>query len=181
MIVNGSQVTGERGAIGVGMALVPADRKRHGCIPTHTVRDNISLPRLGPFGRWWLSASAERADAQRWVDRVGLRPPDPERVVLTLSGGNQQKAVLARWLRTDPSVLVLDEPTQGVDVGAKAAIYELLADAARRGVAIVVCSSDAEELAHICDRVLVLRAGHIATELTAGALTTDRIVQETLS
>jgi ribose transport system ATP-binding protein len=163
------------------MALVPADRKGLGCIPEHTVRENVVLPRLGPFGRFWLRRNAERSEAVRWVAEVDIRPADPERRIITLSGGNQQKAVLARWLRTSPSVLVLDEPTQGVDVGAKASIYELLAKSAEGGTAIIMCSSDAEELAHVCDRVLVLRGGKVAAELSGGSLTSDRIVQEILS
>ena len=179
--VNGERVTSPRNAITSGMGLVPADRKGDGCIPAHSVRENVMLPRLGPFGRWWLRRGGERREADEWVAKVELRPADPERAISTLSGGNQQKAVLARWMRTDPSVLVLDEPTQGVDVGAKASIYELLATAAAGGTAVVMCSSDAEELAHVCDRVLVLRGGRVATELSGASLTSDRIVQEILS
>lgn len=179
--IDGKTVGGPRGAIIAGMALVPADRKGLGCIPEHTVRENVVLPRLGPFGRFWLRRGAERSEAAHWVSEVDVRPGDPERRIITLSGGNQQKAVLARWLRTSPSVLVLDEPTQGVDVGAKASIYELLAKSAEGGTAVIMCSSDAEELAHVCDRVLVLRGGKVATELSGGSLTSDRIVQEILS
>jgi len=179
--VGGHEVHSPRGAIMSGMALVPADRKHDGCIPEHTVRENLMLPRLGPFGRWWINRRAENNEARQLVDQVDLRPADPERRIATLSGGNQQKAVIARWLRTSPRVLVLDEPTQGVDVGAKAAIYELLAKSAEAGTAVVMCSSDAEELAHVCDRVLVIRSGVVATELSGAALTSDRIVQETLS
>jgi flagellar motor protein MotB len=97
-----------------------------------------------------------------------------------LSGGNQQKAVLARWLRTEPRVLLLDEPTQGVDVGAKAAIYQQIAEAAREGMAVLIASSDAEELVHLCDRVLVLRAGMVSAELAGANLTEERLVAETL-
>lgn len=179
--VSGRVVVGPRGAITAGVAMVPADRKGLGSIPEHTVRENVVLPRLGPFGRWWLRRGAEHTEAKRWIAEVDVRPSDPERRLITLSGGNQQKAVLARWLRTSPTVLVLDEPTQGVDVGAKASIYELLARSAADGTAIIMCSSDAEELAHVCDRVLVLRGGKVATELSGASLTSDRIVQETLT
>jgi ABC-type multidrug transport system ATPase subunit len=96
------------------------------------------------------------------------------------SGGNQQKAVLARWLRTDPLVLLLDEPTQGVDVGAKAAIYSQIAEAAREGVGVLIASSDADELVHLCDRVLVMRSGTVGIELEGSSLTTERVVAETL-
>jgi len=96
------------------------------------------------------------------------------------SGGNQQKAVLARWLRTEPKVLLLDEPTQGVDIGAKAGIYETVHEAAAAGMAVLMASSDAEELVEHCDRVLVLRGGMLAAELTGDDITEERIVAETL-
>lgn len=179
--VAGRQVHSPRQAIRYGMALVPADRKGEGCIPAHSVRENISLSRLSPFGKWWMSRSTERSEVQRWIEAVDIRPPDQERPMVTLSGGNQQKAVLARWMRTAPTVLVLDEPTQGVDVGAKASIYELLAGAAAGGTAIVMCSSDADELANVCDRVIVLRNGKLVTELSGVSLTSERIVQEILT
>ena len=94
-----------------------------------------------------------------------MQPPLLDRRMEKFSGGNQQKAVLARWLRTDPRVLLLDEPTQGVDVGAKAAIYRQIREAADEGMAVLVASSDAEELVHLCDRVLVFRSGSVAVEL----------------
>jgi ABC-type multidrug transport system ATPase subunit len=96
------------------------------------------------------------------------------------SGGNQQKAVLARWLRTEPKVLILDEPTQGVDVGAKSGIYATIAEAAERGMTVLMASSDAEELVQSCDRVLVLRGGMLAADLQGADLTEERVVAETL-
>ncbi len=165
-------------AVRVGMALVPADRKRYGSIGHQSIRENISLSRLRPlFIKGRLSRRAEREDVARWADRVELRPAEPERLFETLSGGNQQKAVIARWLRTQPYALVLDEPTQGVDVGSKSTIYGLLRDAAGDGLAILVCSSEAEELAELCERVIVLSAGRTVTELRGNQLTADAIVQ----
>jgi ribose transport system ATP-binding protein len=114
------------------------------------------------------------------VDRLEVQPPALDRKMEKFSGGNQQKAVLARWLRTEPKVLLLDEPTQGVDVGAKAAIYARITEAAAAGTAVLVASSDAEELVHVCDRVLVLRAGMVAAELAGPSLTEQRLVAETL-
>jgi ABC-type multidrug transport system ATPase subunit len=115
------------------------------------------------------------------IDRLGIQPPGCASMpVVNLSGGNQQKAVLARWLRTDPRVLLLDEPTQGVDVGAKASIYGQIRTAAEAGTAVLVASSDAEELVHVCDRVLVFRSGSVAVELTGDSLTEERLVAETL-
>jgi ribose transport system ATP-binding protein len=170
-----------RAAIEGGVALVPADRKRFGSIANQSLRQNITIPRLGPlFRRGRLPRRVEQHEAQHWIDQVDVRPGEPERIFQTLSGGNQQKAVIARWLRTRPKLLVLDEPTQGVDVGAKATIYGLLAGAAANGAAIVVCSSDAEELATICDRVVVLRNGRISAELAGDELVTETIVQHIL-
>ena len=169
-------------AVEAGMAFVPADRKRHGVIASQSLRHNITLPRLGTLTtRGRLSRRAESAEARRWVDRVDLRPPDPDRRVATLSGGNQQKAVLARWLRTEPRVLILDEPTQGVDVGAKASIYALLGEAAATGMAMLLCSSETEELVLLCDRVVVLREGRIAAELTGDTLNQENIVNHMLA
>lgn len=168
-------------AMCAGMALVPAERKRYGSIGHQTIRENISLARLRPLmSRGRLSRRLERSEVAKWADRVELRPADPERLFDTLSGGNQQKAVIARWLRTAPSVLVLDEPTQGVDVGAKSTIYGLLGQAAADGMGLVVCSSEAEELAAICDRVIVLANGRSIAELHGSALSAESIVQQLL-
>ncbi|HEY6800604.1 MAG TPA: ATP-binding cassette domain-containing protein, partial [Agromyces sp.] len=109
-----------------------------------------------------------------------VQPPRLDRRMEKFSGGNQQKAVLARWLRTDPRVLLLDDPTQGVDVGAKAAIYREIRAAADGGMAVLVASSDSEELVHVCDRVLVFRSGAVGVELAGHELTEERLVAETL-
>jgi ribose transport system ATP-binding protein len=146
------------------------------------VRENVTLPRLGPLqGRLgWLGARAERRDARRWMRDVGVVPAEPERALGLFSGGNQQKVMLAKWLRTGPRVLLLDEPTQGVDVGAKSSIYALLAHAAVGGTAVLMASSDNRELAQVCDRVLVLRDGRVAADLDKGQLSEPRLVAECL-
>lgn len=165
----------------LGVVYVPADRKLLGSIQSQTVGQNITLSRLSPlFKRGWMTNRSIGSDALRWIREVDLRPPDPNRPLATLSGGNQQKAVMARVLRLTPKVIVLDEPTQGVDVGAKATIYELLANAAAGGAAIVLCTSDNEELANVCDRVLVMRNGRLAIELHGSRLTPDTIVEQSL-
>jgi ribose transport system ATP-binding protein len=170
-------------AIEAGMAFVPADRHRYGAIMTMSMRENLTLPalrgrrrRLGAIGM-----RAEATEARRWVERVELRPPAPEHKLSTFSGGNQQKVVLAKWLRTNPRLLLLDEPTQGVDVGAKAAIYQLIQHAAANGTAALVSSSDAKELASLCDRVLLVEQGAVVGELTGDALTEAALVQAALS
>jgi len=170
-------------AIEAGMAFVPADRHRSGAIMDMNVRENLTLARMRPLRRRLgrLDGRAERDEARRWTQTVALRPPDPERSFKLLSGGNQQKVVLAKWLRTEPRVLLLDEPTQGVDVGAKAAIYELLLAAAKAGTGVVICSSDTKELVLLCDRVLVLDSGRLVTEVPRESLSEVRLVRAELS
>lgn len=170
-----------RDSIRAGIAFVPADRKNKGLDPQDRLVQHVPLPRMGPLqGRFRLHHRRMRADAAEWVRELEVQPPDLGRRMEKFSGGNQQKAVLARWLRTEPKVLLLDEPTQGVDVGAKATIYERIARAAADGMAVLVASSDPEELTHLCDRVLVMRAGTISCELSGATLTEERLVAETL-
>ena len=137
--------------------------------------------RLGPLqSRGRLLHRSVRREVADWVNRLEVQPPTLGRRMEKFSGGNQQKAVLARWLRTNPQVLLLDEPTQGVDIGAKATIYRTIAEVAATGVAVVLASSDAEELVNTCDRVLVFRGGMLAAELVGKDLTQERVVAETL-
>lgn len=164
-----------------GMALVPAERKRYGSIGNQTVRANISLANLRSLtSRGRLSRKLESSEVAKWADLVELRPISSERIFDTLSGGNQQKALIARSLRTKPSVLVMDEPTQGVDVGAKSAIYRLIRQAAAEGTGMVVCSSEAEELVALCDRVVILVRGRAVAQLQGGDITTESIVWQSL-
>ena len=182
VLVNKTKVfASPREAINAGMALVPADRKNLGLVPDDRLVEHIPLPRYGPLQRrGHLRHRAVRADVNEWVRRLDVQPPIIGRRMEKFSGGNQQKAVLARWLRTDPNVLLLDEPTQGVDVGAKAGIYRTISEAAENGTAVLITSSDAEELVHTCDRVFVIRGGMVAAELTGTMLTEARVVAEML-
>jgi ABC-type sugar transport system ATPase subunit len=170
------------GAIDRGVAFVPPDRHRRGAVMQMNVRENLTLPGLAGLTRRFsrVDRKAERRDSARWSQAIGLRPLAPERAMTTFSGGNQQKVVLAKWLRTRPRLLLLDEPTQGVDVGAKATIYDLIMKAASDGTAVVVCSSDTKELVAICDRVLVLQAGRVVSEVSASALTEETLLRRTL-
>jgi len=169
-------------AIARDVGFVPADRRGKGAVMTMNVRENLTLPRLRPLRRalGHLSGRAERQEAAEWIERVGLRPPRPEQALSLFSGGNQQKVVLAKWLRNKPRVLLLDEPTQGVDVGAKAAIYQLVTDAVSAGAAVLVSSSDTKELCLLCDRVVVLRDGVVAAELDRASLDEATLVGESL-
>jgi ribose transport system ATP-binding protein len=171
-----------RSAIRRGVAYVPGDRHRLGAVMSLTARENITLPRLAPLRRvlGLLDRRAERSDVRRWIESVAVNPPEPERALELFSGGNQQKIVLAKWLRNEPKVLLLDEPTQGVDVGAKAGILDLIASAAARGAGVLICSSDTKELALVCDRVLVMRDGEVVAEVARQELSEARLVREGL-
>ncbi|MGE4426794.1 MAG: sugar ABC transporter ATP-binding protein, partial [Solirubrobacteraceae bacterium] len=149
-----------RTARAFGIALVPADRAREGVIGPFRVRENVSLASLGPLTRRLrLSRGCERTFAGRWLEELDAAPDVAERPITTLSGGNQQKAVLARWLSTGPTILAVSEPTAGIDIGARTTIYERLRARADDGLAVLMSSSDAEDLVASCDRVIVLRDG----------------------
>jgi len=169
-----------RRAVAAGVAYVPGDRHRRGAVMSLSARENVTLPRLRPLrhaltGR--LDRRRERREVAEWMSAVRARPQEPDRRLELFSGGNQQKVVLAKWLRNDPRVLLLDEPTQGVDIGAKAGIFELVADAAARGAGVLYCSSDAKELAEVCDRVLVMRDGELVASLAGPQLTEAGLVR----
>lgn len=169
-------------AIAAGVAYVPADRRTQGAVMSLSARENMTLPRLAPFRRalGWIDRKSEREEASAWLDRLQIRPPEPERGLSLFSGGNQQRIVLAKWLRNRPKVLLLDEPTQGVDVGAKAGIADLITATAANGTAILICSSDTKELASLCDRVVVMRDGHAVAEVAGPDLSESRLVREAL-
>lgn len=168
-------------SLAAGLAYAPAERRRDALLTTATLRENLVIADVRSLTRRGrLSRRLERVQAQTWMTRLEVRPALPERVIDQFSGGNQQKVVLGRLLRTDPKVLVLDEPTQGVDVGAKATIHDLVLEAAEGGAAVVVCSTDVEELVQVATRVLVLRRGRIGVELVGADLTVDRIEEEQL-
>jgi len=153
-------------AIRAGLGLAPEERKAQALFLHRSVRDNISLVVLARLRRRrFVRRGAERELAREYVDRLRVRTPSVEHEVRKLSGGNQQKVVLARWLARRPKVLILDEPTRGIDVGAKAEIYRIIADLAQQGVALLVISSELPEVIGLADRVLVMQNGRITGEL----------------
>jgi ribose transport system ATP-binding protein len=166
-----------RGAIAAGMALVPADRRGEGAIVGLTVRENCTLTDLKRHSArtGMLNRSAERSEVGDWIERLDVRPRRPDAVFGTLSGGNQQKVVLAKWLRRTPRVLLLDEPTQGVDVHAKATIHALAREVAAEGAVVVIASSDDNELCDTCDRVVVMRDGAVVAEVQGDRLTPEEL------
>ncbi|MEV7387370.1 sugar ABC transporter ATP-binding protein [Streptomyces sp. NPDC091215] len=160
-------------AVARGVGLVPGDRLREGCLPQLTVRENLlANPRAdGVPALHRIRPRRERAEAAGLVDRLAVRPRDTEAPVATLSGGNQQKVMIGRWLRAGPRLLILEEPTASVDIGAKGAIHRLLDDALAQGLAVLLVSSDFEEVADVCRRAVVLVRGRVTTELSGSALT----------
>ncbi len=165
------------GAVAAGMGLAPEERKSQALLLGDSVYRNISISSLARFARGgFLARGAERAAAQEQVRALDVRPPDVDREVRTLSGGNQQKVVLARWLLRECRVLLLDEPTRGVDVGARSEIYALVRDLADRGVAVVVVSSEIPEVLGLADRVLVVADGAVIAEERADALDEHRVL-----
>jgi ribose transport system ATP-binding protein len=167
-----------RKAQSLGIAFVPADRAAEGSIADFSVAENITLPRLDPFTHGGvIEAGRERAEVGAWFERLDIQPRVPSRPFPQLSGGNQQKAVVARALRLEPSVLVLAEPTAGVDIGARQLIYQLVRDIADSGVGVLVSSSDVEDLISLCDRVIVLAEGRVVGELEAQQMTQANLLQ----
>lgn len=161
-----------------GMVLVPANRKRDGVWLDATAAENVSLPALSDHVvNGLLRPRRERERARHMLERLGVRPPDPTLRTSGFSGGNQQKIVLAKWLQSDPRILILDEPTQGVDAGAKREILGLVVDSASAGAAVLICSSDHEEVAHVCTRVLVLREGRVVAEMVGDEVTEQAILE----
>jgi ribose transport system ATP-binding protein len=155
-----------RDAIRAGIVLVPSDRKTQGLVMDLSVQENVSLatlPRLHRLG--FMNAGRERAQTRHWIERLSLRPPQPHKPVRELSGGNQQKVVVAKVLATEPAVLLLDEPTRGVDVGARAELYDVIDGLSQRGLGLLLSSSDTEELLGLSDRILVFRGGRVTAEL----------------
>jgi ribose transport system ATP-binding protein len=165
-------------AMARGIYLVPEDRRRCGLMDEATVRENITLPALRQHARMGLVRRHSEADwAQRAVTRFRVKAPSIETVVSRLSGGNQQKIVLARWLSLSPRIVVFDEPTRGIDVGARAEIYQVMRDLASAGTAILMVSSDIEEILEISNRVLVMHDGRVTGILNREACTPERVMQ----
>lgn len=168
-------------AITGGLGFVAGDRVAESVAHGLSVRENMFV-NPGAGGRRlfdWRTPTAERAETRRFGRAVSLSPNDPEAAIETLSGGNQQKVVVARWMRIGPRVLVLEDPTAGVDVGAKAEIYRLLAEALAGGQAILLVSTDFEEIAAICHRALIFRGGRIVAELMEGDLSVESVTRAT--
>jgi ribose transport system ATP-binding protein len=170
-------------AVRHGLALLTENRKEQGLWLPLSVRSNLTMMCLKQLSRarGWIRTGVERDEANRWVKTLSVRCTSVEQRVVELSGGNQQKVVVAKWLFRDCDILIFDEPTRGIDVGAKFEIYHLLSRLAAQGKAIVVVSSDLKDLLGLCDRIAVMSAGRLAATFSRGAWTQDQIMAAALS
>ncbi|HMD95588.1 MAG TPA: sugar ABC transporter ATP-binding protein [Trebonia sp.] len=166
-----------RGVVAAGVASVPGERARLGLFPNLGVRANMTICQLDRHRQWGrIVRGRERREVEMWIDRLGIVTRGPDAPMPSLSGGNQQKVLVARALRTRPKVLVLDDPTQGIDIGARAQIHEVIERCAGEGIAIVLISTDSDELARLSDRVLILAAGRLARTLEGGPALTAKSI-----
>jgi ribose transport system ATP-binding protein len=172
-----------RDAVRYGLALLTEDRAAQGLLLPLPIRANLTLPSLPAFSRvaGWLCRAAERLEASRWTHRLGVRCHSIEQRVCELSGGNQQKVVVGKWLLRDCDILIFDEPTRGIDVGAKFDLYQVLDQLADRGKALIVVSSDLKELLALCDRIAVMSAGRLVATFQRHEFAEERILAAALS
>lgn len=171
------RITSPVEAMSAGIGYLPEDRKEQGLFPEMNIAENIAAACLDRFGGWLVKDNSVSSAAAKSMQRLCIAATGPEKRVSTLSGGNQQKVLLSRWLLRDPSILIVDEPTRGIDVGAKAEIYRTLRTLANEGKTVIVISSDLPEILAIADRILVMREGAVAAEMLAGQATEERIVR----
>ncbi len=165
-------------AIEHGLALIPEDRKTQSIFPNMDVKENASLASLGDLSRWsFLDRKGEQRLVGEYIHRLRIRTAGLTQPILGLSGGNQQKVILARWLAVQPCILILDEPTAGIDVGAKAEIYRLMAELAAQGLGLILISSELPEVLAVSDRILVMHGGRIVAELPAEEASEERIMR----
>ena len=165
-------------AAAAGIALVPEDRQSQGAVLAFSVAANIALPNLATLAPRGLCSTRSEADlARQWIDKLEIRAQGPGQIVHSLSGGNQQKVVLAKWLARNPAVLILDEPTKGIDVGAKAAVHAVTSEFAKKGNGVLMISSDLPEILGMSDRVLVMRRGRLRGEFSRAEATSESLLR----
>jgi ribose transport system ATP-binding protein len=171
-----------RQAIRRGIALIPGDRQKEGLFLEHSVLSNLLYPKVSMHrGSFFLPLRRYQALAAGAIDTVSLVPAEPRLVVSHLSGGNQQKVVVGKWLSLSPSVLLLNDPTKGVDVGTRENIYAIIAELTRAGTSVVLYASDNEELIDNCDRVLIVFEGKVISEMTGDDINEEKLVVASLN
>jgi rhamnose transport system ATP-binding protein len=165
-------------AIRAGIAYVPEDRQGQGAILSHTIADNIALPSLQRFAEYGLVNALKLATtADDWTKRLNVKCASANQLAQELSGGNQQKVVLAKWLMTKPQLLILDEPTKGIDIGAKAAVHQLIRELAEQGIAVVLVSSELPEVLGMADRIVVMRRGRIRGDFVRSEVNAEDVLR----
>lgn len=165
-------------AIKMGMGFCTEDRKVEGIIPHLSVKENITialLPRLNTFG--FVKTRKQNEIVEHYIKRLKIKTPSPEQAICNLSGGNQQKVLLARWMCLNPKLIIMDEPTRGIDVGAKAEIEQLIQEFSKSGISVLMISSELAELERNCDRIIVMREGMKRGELTGDEISQDRVME----
>jgi len=173
----GLTIRSARQAVRLGLAYVPEDRGTYGLVAPMSIQHNVTLAILREVSAaGWVRDRREKAVTGEYQSRLRIRMAGPRQLVRELSGGNQQKIVLAKWLATRPKVLILDEPTRGIDVGAKAEVHRLMGELAGQGLAILMISSELPEVLAMSDRILVMRAGRIAGRFTRDEATQEKIM-----
>ncbi len=168
-----------RAAIAHGLVFCPEDRKAEGIVPVRSVMENINLSGRRHFATagFIINEKRERENALDYIRKLAIKTPSPAQIIKNLSGGNQQKVILARWLSENIKVILLDEPTRGIDVGAKSEIYSIIYDLAKSGVGVIVVSSELPEVLGICDRIFVMRVGKVVGVLERSAATPEKVLQ----
>lgn len=180
ILVNGKpvRIKSPADAIKLGMGFVPEDRKNEGLFLRMSVMKNSSIVMMNKVSKHGVINSAQEYETTRsYVEKLNIKTPNMEKEVMELSGGNQQKVVVAKWLSNEPQILIVDEPTRGIDVGAKKEIHNLISNLAKSGVAIIMISSEMPEILGMCDRIYVMHEGRIKSELSRGEATQEKIME----
>jgi rhamnose transport system ATP-binding protein len=160
------------------IAYVPEDRQRQGAILPLTIQDNVALASLQSLSRLGFTSAVQmRLTAQEWIERLQIRTTGAAQILEELSGGNQQKVVLAKWLQTAPKILILDEPTKGIDVGSKAAVYRVMRELVQHGLAVILVSSELPEVLGMADRIAVMRRGRLRACFERADATPEALVR----
>ena len=167
-------ISSPKDAIAAGLCLVSEDRRREGIVPPMTVRENVTIPSLPDLTKMgWVDTKRDAALANEYIEKLSIKTPSPEQKIANLSGGNQQKVCLAKWLALGPKIIILDEPTRGIDVGAKMEIHDLIEDLAKAGIAVILISSELPEVLGASDRIIVLKEGRKTGEFEVDASVTQ--------
>ena len=183
VLVNGTavRIDSPKNAIEKGIAMTSEDRKSKSLFLNFTIRENVTISFLRRMTRsGYISKSKEKSFVRRFIELLNMRPADPEVNTFAMSGGNQQKVVIAKSLSTEPLILIMDEPTRGIDVGAKEEVYRIMKDLANEGKGIIFVSSELLEILSLCDRIIVMNKGTIVGELSGEEATEERIMAQSV-